>query len=129
MTATILTVDDDRGFLDVLRDLLGQEPEFQLVGVAENGEEAVRAARELEPDVVLMDLTMSRVNGFDATRRIKSFRPATKVIILTVHSEDHYEMTASLNGADAFIAKKRLGTELLPTIHQVLGKEFQQRPE
>ncbi|TMA07917.1 MAG: response regulator transcription factor, partial [Deltaproteobacteria bacterium] len=91
MTATILTVDDDRGFLDVLRDLLGQEPEFQLVGVAENGEEAVRAARELEPDVVLMDLTMPRVNGFDATRRIKSFRPATKVIILTVHSEDHYE--------------------------------------
>ena len=57
-TATILTVDDDRGFRDVLRDLLNQDPDFQLIGEAENGEQAVRSARELHPDLVLIDVTM-----------------------------------------------------------------------
>jgi CheY-like chemotaxis protein len=122
MTATILAVDDDRGFRSVLHDLLNQDPEFQLIGEAENGEQAVRSTRELHPDVVLMDITMPQVNGFEATRRIKSDNPATKVIILTVHSERHYERAALENGADAFIAKKRLGSELLSTIHEVLSK-------
>src|SRR5437870_10657318 len=81
MTATILTVDDDRGFRDVLRDLLNQDPDFQLIGEAENGEQAVRSARELHPDLVLIDVTMPQGNGFEATRRIKSYRPATKVIV------------------------------------------------
>ena len=93
-TATILTVDDDRGFRDVLRDLLNQDPDFQLIGEAENGEQAVRSARELHPDLVLIDVTMPQVNGFEATRRIKSYRPATKVIVLTVHSEVNYEQAA-----------------------------------
>jgi two-component system, NarL family, response regulator NreC len=122
MTATILAVDDDRGFRSVLHDLLNQDPEFQLIGEAENGEQAVRSTRELHPDVVLMDITMPQVNGFEATRRIKSDNPATKVIILTVHAERHYERAALENGADAFIAKKRLGSELLSTIHEVLSK-------
>src|SRR5437016_7630632 len=120
--ATILTVDDDRGFRDVLRDLLNQDPDFQLIGEAENGEQAVRSARELPPDLVLIDVTMPQVNGFEATRRIKSYRPATKVIVLTVHSEVNYEQAALENGADAFIAKKRLGSELLPTIHHLLAE-------
>ena len=121
-TATILTVDDDRGFRDVLRDLLNQDPDFQLIGEAENGEQAVRSARELHPDLVLIDVTMPQVNGFEATRRIKSYMPATKVIVLTVHSEVNYERAALKNGADAFIAKKRLGSELLPTIHHLLAE-------
>src|SRR5947199_8784991 len=121
-TATILTVDDDRGFRDVLRDLLNQDPDFQLIGEAENGEQAVRAAMELHPDLVLIDVTMPQVNGFEATRRIKSYMPATKVIVLTVHSEVNYERAALKNGADAFIAKKRLGSELLPTIHHLLAE-------
>ena len=128
MTATILAVDDDRGFRGVLHDLLNQDPEFLLIGEAENGEQAIRSTRELHPDVVLMDITMPHVNGFEATRRIKSHSPATKVIILTVHPERHYERAALENGADAFIAKKRLGSELLPTIHEVLSKPADDAP-
>jgi DNA-binding NarL/FixJ family response regulator len=120
MTATVLTVDDDQVFRSVLNGLLVQDAAFNLVGEADNGEEAVRAALELRPDVVLMDITMPRVNGLDATRRIKASRPGTKVVILTVHTDVNYEHAALENGADAFIPKKRLGSDLLPTIHRLL---------
>jgi DNA-binding NarL/FixJ family response regulator len=121
MSAKILAVDDDRDFRGVLRGLLTEDPCLQLVGEAEDGDEAVRSTRELDPDIVLMDITMPRVNGLDASREIKSFRPETKVIMLTIHSENEYKPVALQSGADAFIAKKRLGSELLPTIHRLLG--------
>jgi DNA-binding NarL/FixJ family response regulator len=120
MNATILAVDDDHAFRGVLRGLLTEDPNLQLVGEAQDGDEAVRSTQELNPNIVLMDITMPRVNGLDASRKIKSFRPETKIIILTVHSENEYKPVALQNGADAFIAKKRLGSELLPTIHQLL---------
>jgi DNA-binding NarL/FixJ family response regulator len=120
MTATVLTVDDDHVFRRVLNGLLVQDAAFDLVGEADNGEEAVRAALELQPDVVLMDITMPQVNGLDATRRIKACQPGTKVVILTVHNDVNYEHAAMENGADAFIPKKRLGSDLLPTIHRLL---------
>ncbi len=126
MTATIVTVDDDRSFRDIVRGLLRQDAGITLIGEAENGEEAVRQTRALHPDVVLMDLTMPRVNGFDATRRIKAYQPQTRVIILTVHAEYDYEQAALGNGADAFIAKKRLSSDLLPTIHALTEPK---RPE
>jgi DNA-binding NarL/FixJ family response regulator len=121
MSARILTVDDDRDFRGVLRGLLTEDPQLQLVGEAQDGEEAVRSTRDLNPDIVLMDITMPRVNGLEASRTIKSFRPETKIIILTVHSESEYKPVSWQSGADAFIAKKRLGSELLPTIRRVLG--------
>jgi len=120
MAATVLTVDDDQAFRSVLNGLLVQDATFDLVGEADNGEAAVRAALELQPDVVLMDITMPQVNGLDATRRIKACRPRTKVVILTVHIDVNYERAAIENGADAFIPKKRLGSDLLPTIHRLL---------
>jgi len=120
MAATILTVDDDQFFRRVLNGLLTQDTAFHLVGEADNGDEAVRVALELQPDVVLMDITMPDVNGLDATRRIKACRPGTKVVIVTVHTDVTYEHAAMENGADAFIAKKRLGSDLLPTIHRLL---------
>jgi DNA-binding NarL/FixJ family response regulator len=121
MSARILTVDNDRDFRGVVRGLLTEDPQLQLVGEAEDGEEAVRSTRDLNPDIVLMDITMPRINGLDASRKIKTFRPQTKIIILTVHSESEYKPVALQSGADAFIAKKRLGSDLLPTIRRVLG--------
>jgi DNA-binding NarL/FixJ family response regulator len=116
MSTTVLTADDDQGFRNMLRSLLSQDPAITLVGEAENGDEAVRATRKLHPDVVLLDITMPRANGFDATRLIKTYRPQTKVIVLTVHAERNYEQAAIAYGADAFIAKKRLSSDLLPAI-------------
>jgi DNA-binding NarL/FixJ family response regulator len=82
----------------------------------------VRAVAELRPDIVLLDIMMPKAHGFDATRRIKSFRPQTKVIVLTVHSDANYEQAAMENGADAFIAKKRLSLDLLPAIHLLAAR-------
>ena len=118
MNTTILTADDDQGFRSMLHSLLRQDATITLIGEAENGEDAVRAARHLHPDIVLLDITMPQANGFDATRRIKAHRPETKVIILTVHA--NYEQVALENGADAFLAKKRLSSDLLRTIHALM---------
>jgi DNA-binding NarL/FixJ family response regulator len=117
MSTSVLTVDDDRGFRSMLQSLLSKDPDILLIGEAENGEDAARTTRELHPDIVLLDITMPRANGFDATRLIKAYRPETKIIILTVHADDSYKQAAIEIGADAFIAKKRLSSDLLPTIH------------
>jgi DNA-binding NarL/FixJ family response regulator len=122
MTATILAVDDDRAFRCTLQELLKADPDFRLIGEAENGEQAVRSTRELHPDVVLMDIAMPRVDGLEAARRIKSCSPATKVVMLSVYSDINYQRSALANGADAFIAKKTLASELLPTLHHVVEK-------
>jgi DNA-binding NarL/FixJ family response regulator len=128
MTAAVLTVDDDQVFRRALNSLLIRDAALDLVGEAENGEDAVRTAMKLRPDIVVMDVTMPRLNGLDATRKIKAGCPDTKVIILTVHTEASYENAALENGADAFIPKKRLGSELLPTIHHLLDRAQAREP-
>jgi DNA-binding NarL/FixJ family response regulator len=118
MRTTIITADDDKAFRSMLRSLLSQDEAFTVVAETDNGDDAVLAVRELHPDVVLLDITMPRANGFDAARRIKAYRPRTKIIILTVHA--NYEQAALESGADAFIAKKRLSSELLPTVRLLM---------
>jgi DNA-binding NarL/FixJ family response regulator len=121
MSATILAVSDDQTLHNALRNLLNRDPDFQLVGEAENGEQAVRSMSEFHPDVVLMDISGPDANGFEATRKIKSCRPYTKVILLSVQSANKDEDTVWGIGPDAFIAKRGLDSELLPTIRHVLG--------
>jgi DNA-binding NarL/FixJ family response regulator len=119
MRATILIVDDNLRLRALIRAISAQEPDLQVVGEAEDGAEAIRFTHLLRPDIVLMDLVMPLVNGLEAMRRIKVEHPETKVIIMTVHTEDAYRRTAEANGADAFLLKKTLMTTLLPTIRRV----------
>jgi two-component system, NarL family, response regulator DesR len=104
-----------------IRGIAAQQPDLHVVGEAEDGAEAIRLTHTLLPDIVRLDLVMPGVNGLEALRRIKAARPDTKVIIVTVHSEDAYRRAAEDGGADAFLVKKTLMTVLLPTIRRMHG--------
>ncbi|HEX9900676.1 MAG TPA: response regulator transcription factor [Candidatus Methylomirabilis sp.] len=120
MPTTILIVDDNQGVRNVLTRILQKGREFRVVGEAEDGSEALELARALSPDLILMDLAMPRVNGLEATQRIKVERPGTKVIILTRYEEEAYRQAATQSGADAFVSKGTRLAELLATIRQVV---------
>ena len=121
MAATILIVDDNARLRALMRGIAAQESDLHVVGEAADGAEAMRLAQALQPDIVLLDLAMPRVNGLEALRWIKAERPATTVIIVTVHAEDAYRRAAEDGGADAFLLKKTLVTVLLPTIQRLRG--------
>jgi DNA-binding NarL/FixJ family response regulator len=120
MGATILIVDHDPQFRVLLRKLLAQEPDLEVVGEAVDGAEGIRLDCQLRPDIIVMELIMPGVNGLEATRRIKVEHPATKIIIMTVHTDDAYVQAAEASGTDAFLVKRSLMTGLLPTIRRLL---------
>jgi len=121
MAVTILIVDDNAPIRAFLRGIAAQDPACQVVGEAADGAEGMRLAQALQPDIVLLDLVIPRVNGLDVLQWIKAVRPAIKVIIVTVHDEDAYRQAAADRGADAFLLKKTLVTVLLPTIQYLCG--------
>ena len=119
MPIRILLVDDDQAFRTVLRRLLEKERGFNVVGEAGDGLEALEQIRVLSPDIILMDLAMPRLNGLEATRRIKTERPGSTVVILTQHQEPAYQRAAAQSGADAFLPKTTRLADLLTTIRQL----------
>ena len=116
MAVTVLIVDDNAQFRALLREIVAEEPALHVVGEAVDGAEAVQLAQELRPDILLLDLGMPRVNGLEVLRWSKAERPESKVIIVTVHTEDAYRQAAETSGADAFLLKRTLGTVLMPTL-------------
>lgn len=119
MPATILIVDDDLWTRMLVRRLLQREPEVVIAGEAGNAEEALRLARDVAAEVVLMDITLPGADGLETARRLKAERPATKVILLTNRAEDAQRQVAGEGGADAFLHKKTLQEHLLSTIRRV----------
>ena len=105
MTTKILLVDDVDEVRRALRTLLSLSDEIEIIGEAANGLEAVRLAESLQPDVILMDLEMPVMEGYEATRRIKSNFPACRVVALTVHDYESARAKAFQSGVDAFIVK------------------------
>ena len=116
MGATILIVDDNAQLRAFMREIVAEVSNLQVVGEAADGSEAMRLVQALRPAIVLLDLIMPQVNGLEVLQWIKAERPETKVIIVTVHDEDAYRQAAEASGADAFLLKKTLVTDLLPTI-------------
>jgi DNA-binding NarL/FixJ family response regulator len=117
----ILIVDDDQTLRTVLKRILAKDGNLNVVGEAKDGSEAVELALALSPDLILMDLAMPRVNGLEATRRIKVERPETKVIIFTQHQDDVYRQAAAQSGADAFLPQASPVPGLMATLRRVAG--------
>jgi DNA-binding NarL/FixJ family response regulator len=118
----LLIADDDAGFRGAIRRVLARDPDTEVVGEAADGKEAVRLAGALHPSIVLMDISMPQMNGLEALRLTKAAWPDTKIIMVTIHDEEPYRMVAMAGGADGFVVKKALGTELLPAIHRLASR-------
>lgn len=108
----ILIVDDFAPFRRLLADFLRSHPGIELVGEAANGEEALEQTDRLRPDLVLMDVSMPVVGGYDATRAIKERHPGTRVVILSSHSGEAYRSAARESRADGFIEKATMKSGL-----------------
>ncbi len=114
-----LIVDDDASFRRRVKEVLASESNIEVVGEASDGQEAIRKARELKPDLVLIDVRMPGMNGISATRQLKDEMPALKVIMLTIFDLQEYRDAAMSGGANGYVIKKSLITELVPTIKSV----------
>jgi DNA-binding NarL/FixJ family response regulator len=117
MAIKILLVDDQVLFRDALRTLLGTMKELEVIGEAEDGAQAVRLAEDLVPDLVLMDLSLPGIDGFEATRQIRQARPQTPVLLLSGYSNQQTRQQATGAGAAALLDKSALD-RLLPAIRQ-----------
>lgn len=124
---TVLLVDDQALFREGLRTLLSVQPDLEIVGEAANGEEAVRLAVALRPDVVLMDLQMPVLDGVAATRHLRNLQPACRVIVLTTFDDDEYVFEGLRAGAAGYLLKDAPSEKLVEAIRAAArGESFLQ---
>lgn len=121
----IVIVEDHTILREGLKALLSQHAEFQIVGEARDGLEAIRVISELKPDLALMDLSMPKMNGIDAIREIKRCCPGTKILVLTVHKNEEYVVASLKAGANGYLLKESTHQELIQAVTHVLdGKAY-----
>jgi DNA-binding NarL/FixJ family response regulator len=125
----ILLADDHTIFRYGMRAMLSSLPEFEVVGEAATGEEAVARTAELRPDIVLMDIRMPGVNGIEATRRILEGNPRVGVVVLTMFEDDDSVFAAMRAGARGYVLKSADGDEVLRVIRAVASGEAHFGPE
>ncbi len=113
----VLIADDDDLMRAGLVELLASDPTIEIVGEASTGREAVERALRLAPDVVLMDVRMSDLDGIAATRELSRASPATKVVILTTFEQDDYIFNGLRAGASGFLLKRARPEELIAAVH------------
>jgi DNA-binding NarL/FixJ family response regulator len=121
----IVIAEDHTILREGLRSLLTSGSEFEVVGEAEDGREAIRCVEKLKPDLILTDLSMPRMNGMEAIREIKKRSPETKILVLTVHKTEEYILATVRAGADGYLLKDSTHAELLMAVKHVLsGKRY-----
>lgn len=122
---SVLLAEDHGIVREGLRTLLQLSQGFDVVGEANNGREAVKMASELQPDVVVMDIAMPGLNGFEATRQILNSNPSIKVLVLSAYSDDEYVNHMAEVGASGFLVKQNSGDVLVHAIKEIAaGRPF-----
>ena len=122
-TISVLLADDNEAILSDLRAELSDD--FKILGTAESGEEAIRAVAQLDPDVLVLDITMPFLNGIQVASHLSSIHSRTKVLFLTIHEEPEYVSAGFSAGAAGYVSKRRLASDLVRAIREVFaGRTF-----
>src|SRR5437016_1279647 len=124
----ILIADDHEVVLHGLRDLLRTHPDWEVCGEARSGVEAVGLARELAPDLAILDFSMPLLNGLEATRQIRTSLPAVDVLLYSVHDSEQLAAEAREAGARGWVLKSRSATELIAAIESAAARSPATRP-
>jgi DNA-binding NarL/FixJ family response regulator len=121
----VLVVDDYEPWRRYFSNLLPKQPGLQVIGAVSDGLEAIRMAQELQPDLILLDIGLSTLNGIEAARRIRKVAPASKILFVSENRSAEVAEEALSTGAGGYVVKSDAGSELLPAIRAVLeGKRF-----
>jgi two-component system, NarL family, response regulator NreC len=128
MAISILLADDHEIFRQGLHLLLSKQPDFQVVGQAADGLEAVKLAEQLHPDVMIVDLMMPGLSGADVITQIKQRLPDCRVIVLSMHDDESYVVEALQNGASGFVLKESSTTGLAQAIYAAMAGNFYLSP-
>ena len=122
---TILLVDDHKLIRDSWSFILNSDPRFEVIGETSSGEEAIELAKTQRPQIVLMDVNMSPINGFEATKQIRKFSPGSKVIGISMHSMPAYARRMLQMGAMGYVTKNSSKDEMITAIVEVNnGKKY-----
>jgi two-component system response regulator NreC len=116
MTSRLLLVDDHAVVRSGLRMLLEPEADFEIVGEAGSGREALKAVAEMRPDIVLMDIGLPDISGIEAAAEIKRLRPETAIVALTIHEDEEYFFKMLAAGASGYVPKRAAPEELLTAL-------------
>ena len=114
----ILLADDSPDFLEIVKNLLS--PVFEIVGEVSDGKAVIEEARRLEPEVLVLDITMPIVDGIEAAERLKKLGNKSKIVFLTVHNDPDYLRACMAAGASGYVLKARLVTDLVHSIEESL---------
>jgi|SRR4030095_6087666 DNA-binding NarL/FixJ family response regulator len=126
--SSVLVVDDHTVIRRGIQSILQAWPEWEISGEAANGEEAIRLAQDLKPDIVLMDISMPGMGGLEATRAIRRVRPEAKVLLLTLHDSLEWVQTAFQAGARGYLLKSDTEGELIRALTVVAGNGIYASP-
>lgn len=119
----IMLADDHPLLRQALRDVLEKQPDFEVIAEASDGEEAVKLATEMLPDVVIMDISMPTLNGLEATKQIKESNPSIAVLVLTVHSDSEHILSILRAGAGGYLTKSVYGDEVIHAVRALVSGE------
>jgi len=119
MAYTILIADDHDIIREGIKNILRKQPEYEVVGEAENGEEVLEKIASLKPDILLLDITMPKKSGLEILDQIQRVCPQTKILVISVHKADAYVMRALKAGVRGYLNKENAADDLLPALRKI----------
>jgi|SRR5271169_788183 len=124
-TVRILLVDDFAPFRCYARSVLAEYPEYEIIGEATDGVEALQKAQELQPDLILLDINLPKLSGIQVAKQLRNITPLTSVLFLTAHSSPEMVSLALSIGARGYVSKWNAARDLVPAVKAVcMGRQF-----